>query len=318
MQRSPCTATPKRLRRSADSPACRSIAATPKRLRRSADSPVSKRRNHTEAPAPKRRLPCIEASGSTLQRRRLALRHLAEAKQLEVHRDSRPPTTRRNALPSVDRPNDQRVTRCRNILVSTDRYDLHQDPNRSSTPSVGRCPSLVHDAEAPCPRTELQSDIPSQAECRNSLPSTTTPPWRCPAPNRPESLPDTWRFTLPTAPRDIAETMTLSTADKLWSPGSVLTFRVLLPVRIRSPEAGCYADPRRVALLGLMPSRVLSLVTLAPLLHRASPHELLPPLHPKMLWGMSLQGFCVTRWACLASETADPPGLCHLLTLTNV
>lgn len=141
-----------RQRRGADSPDRCNGHPGPrhrKRLRRNADSPASKHQGP----------PCN--TGGLLNRCR------AEARQREVHRDSRPPTTRRGAMPSVDRPNEQRVARCRNNLLATARYDFRRKPHRSTIPFVGRRPSLTHDAEATCARTELQSDsccLPLSAE----------------------------------------------------------------------------------------------------------------------------------------------------------
>lgn len=77
---------------------------TPPRTRRNATATTPEHRlNSAETPHRQRK-----GAGRLVQHRRLAPHRRAEARQHEVHRDSRPPAPRRSEAPCVDRPTNGR------------------------------------------------------------------------------------------------------------------------------------------------------------------------------------------------------------------
>ena len=118
-----------------------------------------------------------------------------------------------------------------------------------------------------------------------------------------------------------------ATAQRLWpkpaaplgirhGPGSALAFRVLLHARVRHRPAAFYTAPRRVALLGFLPSRVL------PLTGMARPSPGLPSrvslVQARTTGRAHPSGSHFQRDWLVSLETADPPGLIRLVTITLV
>lgn len=164
------------------------------RRRVNASSPAPNPRGpDTDSPTPELRAP--RATPAACSHRR------AEARQYEVHRDSRSSARCRNTAPCVDRPSERQVTRRRNDALSTDRHDRafktgapkHPDPSArgplsAETPSFAQMnqpapkrspshPAAARLADPPplrrrvtCPQTELQSDANLvEGGCRNNL-----------------------------------------------------------------------------------------------------------------------------------------------------
>jgi hypothetical protein len=118
-----------------------------------------------------------------------------------------------------------------------------------------------------------------------------------------------------------------ATARRLWpkpaaplgirhGPGSALAFRALLHARVRHRPAAFYTAARRVALLGFAPSRVL------PLAGSARPSPRLPSrawlVQARTTGRAHPSGSHFQRDWLVSLETADPPGLRCLSTITNV
>jgi hypothetical protein len=100
------------------------------------------------------------------------------------------------------------------------------------------------------------------------------------------------------------------------APGAPAAFRASLRARVRHRIAAFYTARRRVALLGFAPSRVL------PLTGTARPSPGLPSraslVQARTTGRAHPSGSRFQRGWLVSLETADPPGLCRLVTITNV
>jgi hypothetical protein len=115
-------------------------------------------------------------------------------------------------------------------------------------------------------------DAPHRRSAAEAAPHQQRPPRRCPGTAN-ANVRGTWRKTLPAFPKHGRSHETVQRANHD-VPGDVLAFRGLLPARIRSPVDGGLGQQQARSSPGLVPSRVFSLITLAPLSYRASPHGL--------------------------------------------
>jgi hypothetical protein len=229
---------------------------TPKRKRGSTRTPAHQRRN-VGSPAPKHRSPCATpAACSALSRRsapkrgpprqplsnaapkRCAFRRPPQRpaghpppKRRDFHRPPRP--SRPNATPKRRAAAASQAAQRRSSVLPADETDGAEAP---SAPT-GRCPATRkrHRSAANLPPS-CKATPTSSKGCRNNPTPWPTPPWRCPGTSH-ASIGSTWRKTSPAFPRS-GRSRNAKTRANCGVPGDILAFRVLLPARIRSPEAG--------------------------------------------------------------------------------